>query len=213
MWLSSADGQQYAADEIPSNVAAIYTAQLYTAPEKVQRIGGQDSADTAAQIAEIAFPDGSEWMVIARDDHFADAMSATGLAGTLDAPIVLTSPHYISAAAADAIMKLGAIHALIVGGTGAITSQLEGQLANLGCEVADRLWGHDSWDTSVACADKIVQLGGNTDEEVIVAMSSNFQDALSISSYAYSHQAPIFLETNEATGRILPKKPRMRLPT
>ena len=83
-------------------------------------------------------------MVISRDDHFADAMSATGLAGTLDAPIVLTSPHYISAAAADAIMKLGAIHALIVGGTGAITRQLEGQLANLGCGATDRLRGHDS---------------------------------------------------------------------
>ena len=111
MWLSSADGQQYAADEIPSNVAAMYTAQLYTALEKVQRIGGQDSADTAAQIAETAFPDGSEWVVIARNDHFADAMNATGLAGTLDTPIVLISPHYISAAAADAIMKLGTTHA------------------------------------------------------------------------------------------------------
>lgn len=111
MWLSSADGQQYATDEIPSNVAAMYTAQLYTAPEKVQRIGGQDSASTAAQIAETAFSNGSKWVVIARDDHFADAMSATGLAGTLDAPIVLTSPHYNSAATADAIMKLGPTHA------------------------------------------------------------------------------------------------------
>ncbi|WP_294163463.1 hypothetical protein [uncultured Senegalimassilia sp.] len=60
MWLSSADGQQYAADEIPSNIATMYTAQLYPAPEKVQRIGGQDSTDTAAQIAETAFPDGSK---------------------------------------------------------------------------------------------------------------------------------------------------------
>lgn len=100
-----------------------------------------------------------------------------------------------------------------MGGTGAITSQLEGQLANLGCEVEDRLWGHDSWDTSVACADKIAQLGGTTDEEAIVTMSSNFQDALSISSYAYSHQIPIFLETSEAADAFCPKKPRMRLPT
>ena len=34
-------------------------------------------------------------------------------------------------------------------------------------------------------------------------MSTNFQDALSISSYAYKYQVPIFLETDEAHGRQL----------
>ena len=53
-------------------------------------LAGEASADTAAAIAKEAFPEGvsSGWVVIARDDDFADAMSATGLAGALDAPIL-----------------------------------------------------------------------------------------------------------------------------
>lgn len=53
---------------------------------------------------------------------------------------------------------------------------------------------------------KIARLGGNTDGEAIVAMSSNFQDTLSVSSYAYSHQTPACLGTNDAAGRFLPQE-------
>lgn len=58
----------------------------------------------------------------------------------------------------------------------------------------------------MVCKSKIARLGGNTDGEAIVAMSSNFQDTLSVSSYAYSHQMPVFLGTNDAAGRVLPQE-------
>ena len=161
------------------------------------------AADTSARIATEAFPEGSEWVIIARDDDFADAMSATGLAGVLNAPIVLTDRYSLSDAAARAVQTLGAKKAYIIGGTGASPGDIEGSLATFGCQTQDRIFGYDSWDTSTECAKKIAEHGGNPGSNAVVAMSTNFQDALSISSYAYKYQVPIFLETDEAHGRQL----------
>lgn len=167
------------------------------------RLAGESAADTSARIATEAFPEGSEWVIIARDDDFADAMSATGLAGVLNAPIVLTDRYSLSGAAARAVQTLGAKKAYIIGGTGAIPGDIEGSLATFGCQTQDRIFGYDSWDTSTECAKKIAEHGGNPGSNAVVAMSTNFQDALSISSYAYKYQVPIFLETDEAHGRQL----------
>ena len=167
------------------------------------RLAGESAADTSARIATEAFPEGSEWVVIARDDDFADAMSATGLAGVLNAPIVLTDRYSLSDAAARAVQALGAKKAYIIGGTGAIPGDIEGGLATFGCQTQGRIFGYDSWDTSTECAKKIAEHGGNPGSNAVVAMSTNFQDALSISSYAYKYQVPIFLETDEAHGRQL----------
>lgn len=167
------------------------------------RLAGESAADTSARIATEAFPEGSEWVVIARDDDFADAMSDTGLAGVLNAPIVLTDRYSLSDAAARAVQALGAKKAYIIGGTGAIPGDIEGGLATFGCQTQGRIFGYDSWDTSTECAKKIAEHGGNPGSNAVVAMSTNFQDALSISSYAYKYQVPIFLETDEAHGRQL----------
>ena len=167
------------------------------------RLAGESAADTSARIATEAFPEGSEWVVIARDDDFADAMSATGLAGVLNAPIVLTDRYSLSDAAARAVQALGAKKAYIIGGTGAIPGDIERGLATSGCQTQGRIFGYDSWDTSTECAKKIAEHGGNPGSNAVVAMSTNFQDALSISSYAYKYQVPIFLESDEAHGRQL----------
>lgn len=138
--------------------------------------------------------------MIARDDDFADAMSATGLAGQLNAPIVLTNRYSLSPVAADAIQQIGAKKAYVIGGTGAIPADLESQLKEAGCTVEERVFGEAACDTSVACAQKIKALGGSCDFAVI-AYGQNFQDALSMSSFAYAHKAPIFLQTDGDTSK------------
>ena len=186
-------------------IGSVYYCDVTNKP--LSRLAGNEAADTSAKIAQAAFPEGSEWVVIARDDDFADAMSATGLAGALGAPIVLTSRYGLSEAAADAVYALGAKKAYIIGGKGAIPGDLEGELAAAGCQQVERVFGEESWDTSVACAEKIAEHGGNPNGDAIVAMSSNFQDALSISSFAYKYQVPIYLETS-GDDRKLPSAAR-----
>ena len=166
----------------------------------VTRIWGDYARDTAAAISEEAFSsgEGCEWVVIARDDDFRDAMSATGLAGALDAPILLTSRYGLSEVAAEEIERLGATRAYIIGGKGAMPGDLESELAAIGCKAEPRVYGDASYDTSVRCAELIAALNeadGVEAAPVVVAYGQNFQDALSMSSFAYSQRAPIFLQT------------------
>ena len=180
-----------------------FNFDIVSAGEKVQRLSGTSADDTAAAIAKEAYPNGSNWVVIARDDDFADAMSATGLAGALGAPIILTSRNELSAAAKQAMKDLSATQAYIIGGNVALSQNIESGLTAIGVECQGRVWGTEAWDTSVACANKIKEHTGKQQSDVIVAMSTNFQDALSISSFAYKYAVPIFLETDEYNGRTL----------
>ncbi len=172
------------------------TINTYSGEYVFPNIYGETSAETSAKIALEAYPSGCSTVVIARDDDFADAMSATGLAGTLGAPIVLTSASGLSNCTSSAIQKLGANVAYIIGGKGALSLNLESELSEIGCKTEERVYGTEAWDTSVECARLIADLGGNEQSEAIVAMSTNFQDALSMSSYAYKYHVPILLETS-----------------
>ena len=201
----AASGGAYLPDGVPSNKADTYYAVRSDvpglAPVSVERIAGNYANQTSALISAQGFPEGSEWVVLARDDDFADAMSATGLAGALECPIVLTGQYGLSSAAAEEVQRLGATRAYVIGGTGAMPGDFEGELAALGCTVEQRVFGDYAYDTSVECARLIAQHGGGAD--AIVAMGTNFQDALSISSFAYAYKLPIFL-TTPWEGRDLP---------
>lgn len=177
-----------------------YDTSLSNAP----RLAGESTAvETSAKIAREACPDGSDWVVVARWDLFMDAMSSTGLAGALDAPIVLTDRDGLSEAAAKVVRDLGATKAYVIGGTGALSAKVDEGLEAAGVSFVERVYGEWAWETSVECAKRIEEHGGNASGDAIVAMSTNFQDALSISSFAYAYGVPIFLETDAARGRVL----------
>ena len=114
-------------------------------------------------------------------------MSATGLAGALDAPILLTETNQLSSATKAAIEKLGVTDVYIIGGTGAISEGVEASLKTaVGTSGSvKRIAGYEYYDTSVQCANEIkTVLGDSAPSDVIVASGYSFQDALSISSLA-----------------------------
>ena len=157
------------------------------------RLAGEDAVQTASIIASEAFGD-STWAILARDDDFADAMSATGLAGALNAPIVLTDRHGLSSEAATTLSELGVENVYIIGGQGAMPGAFESQLRAIGVSHAERIFGNEAYDTSAVCADRIAKLD-NACDYAIVAYGQNFQDALSMSNFAYKYHVPIFLQT------------------
>ena len=157
------------------------------------RLAGEDAVQTASIIASEAFGD-STWAILARDDDFADAMSATGLAGALNAPIVPTDRHGLSSEAATTLSELGVENVYIIGGQGAMPGAFESQLRAIGVSHAERIFGNEAYDTSAVCADRIAKLD-NACDYAIVAYGQNFQDALSMSSFAYKYHVPIFLQT------------------
>ena len=73
-------------------------------------------------------------------------MSATGLAGALDAPILLTSRNELSSCTAQTVKELGATRAYIIGGTGAVSyASVEGTFSTNNIV---RLSDQDGYDTS-----------------------------------------------------------------
>jgi photosystem II stability/assembly factor-like uncharacterized protein len=78
--------------------------------------------DTAVAASLEAYPDGSQYVIIATGRNWPDALGGAALAGVLDAPILLSEPTSLPSVTADEISRLGATHAIILGGTGAVSS-------------------------------------------------------------------------------------------
>ena len=178
----------------------------------VTRTAGNEAEQTAVAIAQQVRPNRSGSIVIARSDDFADSMSATGLAGLLGSPILLIDRFEgANAETLAEIAHLNPIQAYVIGGPGAIPAmdKLNDQLRNAGVKKIENIYGEDAADTSAKCGARICEIddtiGNGTPEYTVVAMSDNFQDALSMSSFAYKYHAPVILLTSapDARGRRL----------
>ena len=167
-----------------------------------QQIWGDTAIETAVETAKKAFEgQTSKNAVLATSGSFYDSMSSTGLAGALDAPILLTTQNNLSDATRDELKELGVETVYIAGGTAAVSDNVEKQLNELGYKT-ERVWGHNAADTSYECAKKIAEIKGESAcDKAIVATSGTFQDAVSMSGYAYANKAPIFLEMGAATAK------------
>lgn len=181
-------------------LCAVAAGSAFAAEDSV-RLSGNEAVDTSSAISSETFTS-SSWAILARDDDYADAMSATGLAGVLDAPVILTDRHGLSDAAKTELSRLGVQNVYVVGGNVAMPGDFESELRALGISgIIERVYGNEYYDTSVKCAQRIAGLGASTDtSRVIVAYGENFQDALSISSYAYKYHVAILLQTPGETS-------------
>lgn len=180
----------------------------------MQRLAGPQAYQTSAVVSKEAF-DSADTVVIARDDDFADAMSAAGLAGELHAPILLTKTDALAPETAAEVERLHAKTAYIVGGENAVSPVVDQALKGRGLSV-QRVWGQNSWDTAAASAQLLMDMKADAEESsdaVVVATSNTFEDALSMSSFAYAHKAPILttMEGGSAADRPLPEAARALL--
>ena len=160
----------------------------------VKTLAGETQYDTAAAEALAAYPSGCSTAVVASGESYVDALSATGLAGALDCPILLTGRDSLPDATADALSRLGVTRVVVVGGKAVVGTGVYEQLSDLGS--AERLWGEDQFDTQLAVYSYGAARGlwGAT---AVVASGSGiagrFADALSASPVAFKLKAPVFL--------------------
>ena len=160
----------------------------------IESLAGETQYDTAAAEALAAYPSGCSTAVVASGESYVDALSATGLAGALDCPILLTGRDSLPDATADALSRLGVTRVVVVGGKAVLGTGVYEQLSGLGS--AERLWGEDQFDTQLAVYSYGAARGlwGAT---AVVASGSDiagrFADALSASPVAFKLKAPVFL--------------------
>src|SRR5690606_12394176 len=86
--------------------------------------------------------------------------------------------------------RIGAKNAIILGGAGAISDAVIGQLQNQGIST-ERVAGDTRYETSALIAEKV---GGLT---AVVASGATFADSLAIASYAAEKGMPILLTSPE----------------
>lgn len=159
----------------------------------VQRIGGSDRYATAAALSASAHAAGSApVVVVASGEGFADALAASGLAGALGGPVLLTRADTLPQATATEIGKLGATHAVIVGGTRAVSETVAGSLRAAGLSV-ERISGADRYATAARVAARISTVSGASPQTVLIARGDAFPDALALSPIAYQNHWPVLL--------------------
>jgi N-acetylmuramoyl-L-alanine amidase len=165
----------------------IFTAfSIKVSAAEVERFGGNDRYETAVKVSQDGWQS-SDYVIIVSGEDFPDALCSAPLAKKYNAPILLTDHNSLSDSVIKEIKRLGAKNAIIVGGIGAVTKNIENQLNSLSITFT-RIQGTDRFDTSV----KIAQLLG-VNNGVVIASGANFPDALSIAPIAAAKQMPILL--------------------
>ncbi|KLU64324.1 N-acetylmuramoyl-L-alanine amidase LytC precursor [Desulfosporosinus acididurans] len=166
------------------------TSSSNTSQISSQRLAGQDSYGTSAEVAKAGWLT-SYYAVIVSGETFSDALCSAPLAQKYNAPLLLTTKDSLNEDTKAQLTRLKVKSVFIVGGVGVISSAVEQTIEGMGMQVT-RIAGNDSYETSV----KIAQALGQTTQAVI-ASGETFPDALSIAPIAAMKGMPILLTTKD----------------
>jgi len=168
------------------------------------RLSGADRYGTSAVVATTAFST-APTVILATGSTYPDALAASYLAGSLHAPILLTTPDLpLSAATSAALSALGTKDVIIVGGTSAVSAAEQNQLASTaigggGTLSVTRLSGVTRYDTMRAIDEASVTGVGSLQgkKTAFLATGQNFPDALGAAPISYADGFPIVLTTSQ----------------
>ncbi len=168
-----------------------------------KRTSGVDRYATSAATATLAYPSGTNNVVLVSGANHADGLSAAALAGAVGGPVLLTAPGDMMGSTGNAIGTLdagvaGKMSVHIVGGTNAVSAAQETYLTGLGYTVS-RTSGADRYATAAAVADKVATLTTfgttpyNSRRTAILVTGNDFADGLAAGGIAHNKKMPILL--------------------
>ncbi len=158
----------------------------------VERIYGKDRCETAIAAAKkLAKP---SKIILANGIEFADALSAGSYASANGYPILLTeNSKKITSETLEYLVNSDA-EIIIVGGTSAVSSDIEAQLKKAGKTVT-RVFGSNRYTTALEMTKKFYP----TSTMAVVASGENFADALTAVPYASAIGVPILLSKKDSS--------------
>jgi len=171
-------------------------AELTVTPVEGSTEIGTDRIGTAIAASRLAFPDGSSPdVLIATAYDWPDALGGSALAGVLDAPILLTRQNELPQAVAEEIARLGASRVIILGGTGAVSTDVWFALRALPrIQVVERMPGADRYETARRVAARVIEESGvDWDGTALVVTGQTFPDALGGSPLSSARGWPVYL--------------------
>ena len=149
-----------------------------------QEIIGSNRYETAGKVADRMGNYSS--VILVNGDSIADGLSASGLAGKENAPILLVKKDSIPKETLQRLYKVKKVY--IIGKEGAISSRVEKSLNNSGINTK-RIGGDDRIGTSLEVSREI----GNYSKAFLVNGKKGEADAMSVASVAAREKAPIIL--------------------
>ncbi|MCL2503580.1 MAG: cell wall-binding repeat-containing protein [Coriobacteriia bacterium] len=158
----------------------------------IVRVYGTDRYTTAIDASVKNF-DKADAVILATGMNYADALSASALAGALSAPLLLTRPDALGYGVLNEIERLGADEVWIMGSEAAVSNTVEDALRSAGLGVL-RIAGTDRYETSAEIAFAVSGLeGAGFVKKAFLARGDNFADGLAVSPLAYKNKIPVVL--------------------
>ncbi len=160
-------------------------------------------AEQMASYSELELGRYVDTVVLVSGEGFADALSASALAGLYGAPILLTERDELSPTVSRFINANDIRDAYIVGGISAVSSDVAEALEDRRVEVT-RLAGADRYATALAVARHLDEEGGvggycgTNDTAVLIANGQSFADALAGGPLAYQGPHPVILTPGDS---------------
>ena len=160
----------------------------YKAIAPTTRIAGADRFETAAKISSQLEP--GRRVFIANGMNFPDALAGAAVAADQGAAMLLVQPNAIPSVTRSALARLNPTEIVVLGGTGAVSSQVAAQLRSYTDGRVVRLGGSDRYDTALRIVDHFFPNGSET---LYLATGANFPDALTATPAAGINGAPLLL--------------------
>jgi putative cell wall-binding protein len=175
-------------------------------PVPVDTIAGKDRYETALKVSKKHFKE-AETVVLATGDDYPDALVGSVLAAVKGGPLLLTRSGRLNEEVAAEIKRLGAKNVILLGGSKALSPDIEKALSSIGL-ATKRLAGDSRFGTAEAIAKEIIaNLPEGALNEVALTNGHNFADAVAISEMAARSGAPILLTRPDSlpseTERVL----------
>ena len=183
-------------DAKASYQGASTTSRTTAGSHGARRLAGRDRYQTMAAVSAEGFASSSR-AVVATGESFAGALAASGLAGAMGCPVVLTDGARLSGEAKSELSRLGVTSVTLVGGTSAVSEAVRLELESMGIHVT-RVAGGSRQATSVAAMGALRAADGSSDT-VVVASGSTFADALATGPWAWRSASPVLLTSTDGT--------------
>ncbi len=173
-------------------------------PTAVDRVAGANRYATAAATSRRHFAE-SGIVVLASGENWPDALSATGLAGALDCPLLLVRRDSIPDETYQEIVRLDATYFMLVGGSGAVSDAVFQTFQDdFGEFSIQRVAGSNRYHTAARVAQRVNDLTQMSPVNytwpsmAIVVSGESYADALAAAPLAAARHMPILLTRRDS---------------
>ncbi|MBO3443022.1 family 10 glycosylhydrolase [Clostridium sp. CCUG 7971] len=163
----------------------------------VKKLEGERRFDTAVKISKEGWNDGSDTVVLTSAYSLVDGVTATPLATTKNAPILLVDKNNVHESTKAELLRLKPNNIIVIGGNAVVNNNIVSEVkSTLPSANVNRVGGLNRYETSLNVAKEISKT--QDINKVYIAGGIGEADALSIASKAGEDKQPIILSNKDS---------------